>query len=85
MQSHRITGGGGVQLHVVEAGNTRGRPIVFIHGFSQCSLAWSRQLDSALAADHRLVAVDLRGHGRSDKPSDGYGDSKLWADDSLCP
>jgi len=81
MQSHRITGGGGVQLHVVEAGNTRGRPIVFIHGFSQCRLAWSRQLDSALAEDHRLVAVDLRGHGLSDKPPDGYGDSRLWADD----
>jgi len=81
MESRRITGGGGAQLHVVEAGNTRGRPIVFIHGFSQCWLAWSRQLNSALADDHRLVAVDLRGHGLSDKPSDGYGDSRLWADD----
>ena len=81
MQSQRITGGGGAQLHVVEAGNARGRPIVFIHGFSQCRLAWSRQLNSALAEDHRLVAVDLRGHGLSDKPPDGYGDSRLWADD----
>ena len=27
MQSQRITGGGGAQLHVVEAGNARGRPI----------------------------------------------------------
>ena len=81
MESRRITGGGGVQLHVVEAGNTRGRPIVFIHGFSQCWLTWSRQLNSALADDHHLVAVDLRGHGLSDKPSDGYGDSRLWADD----
>ena len=81
MKSHKVAGGGGLQLHVVEAGNTRGRPILFIHGFSQCRLAWSRQLNSALAEDHRLVAVDLRGHGLSDKPSDGYGDSKLWADD----
>ncbi len=81
MESRRITGGGGAKLHVVEAGNTRGRPIVFIHGFSQCWLAWSRQLNSALADDHRLVAVDLRGHGLSDKPADGYSDSRLWADD----
>jgi pimeloyl-ACP methyl ester carboxylesterase len=81
MDRQRIIGAGGVQLHVVETGNTRGRPILFIHGFSQCSLAWSRQLNSALADDHRLVAVDLRGHGLSDKPSDGYGDSRLWADD----
>jgi pimeloyl-ACP methyl ester carboxylesterase len=81
MKSHSITGGGGIQLHVVEAGNTRGRPILFLHGFSQCWLAWSRQLNSSLAEDHRLVAEDLRGHGRSDKPSDGYGDSRVWADD----
>ena len=81
MKTHRITGGGGVQLHVVEAGNPGGRPILFIHGISQSCLAWSRQLDSELARDHRLIAMDLRGHGLSDKPRDAYGDSRLWADD----
>jgi non-heme chloroperoxidase len=78
---HRIIGGGGVQLHVVEAGNPKGRPILFIHGFSQCSLAWNRQFNSRLARDYRLVAMDIRGHGSSDQPRDAYGDSKLWADD----
>ena len=58
MKTHRIAGGGGVQLHVVEAGNPDGRPILFLHGFSQSCLAWSRQLDSELARDHRLVAMD---------------------------
>jgi non-heme chloroperoxidase len=81
MTSHQITGGGGTRLHVVETGNPQGQPILFIHGFSQCGLSWSRQLDSDLARDHRLVAMDLRGHGQSDKPRDAYGDSKLWADD----
>ena len=81
MKTHRIAGGGGVRLHVIEAGNPGGRSILFIHGFSQSSLAWSRQLDSELARDHRLVAMDLRGHGLSDKPRDAYGDSRLWADD----
>jgi len=81
MTTHRITGGGGTQLHVVETGNPQGRPILFIHGFSQCGRAWSRQLESDLAGHHRLVAMDLRGHGQSDKPRDAYGDSKLWADD----
>jgi pimeloyl-ACP methyl ester carboxylesterase len=81
MKTHKVAGGGGVQLHVVETGNPRGRPILFIHGFSQCSLAWSRQLGSDLARDHRLVAMDLRGHGLSEKPRDAYGDSRLWADD----
>ena len=81
MKSYKVTGGGGVELHVVETGNPRGRPILFLHGFSQCSLVWSKQLESDLAGSHRLVAMDLRGHGESAKPPEGYTDSKLWADD----
>ena len=81
MKTHRITGGGGCQLHVVETGSPKGRPILFIHGFSECWLAWRRQLNSDLADDYRLVAMDLRGHGLSDKPREAYNDSKLWADD----
>ena len=38
-------------------------------------------MDSELAANYRLVAMDMRGHGLSDKPRDSYNDSKLWADD----
>ncbi|MFN2510588.1 MAG: alpha/beta fold hydrolase [Pyrinomonadaceae bacterium] len=81
MKSHKIKGGGGLQLHLVETGNSSGRPIIFIHGFSQCWLAWSRQMNSDLADDYRLIAMDIRGHGLSDKPREGYSDSKLWADD----
>jgi non-heme chloroperoxidase len=81
MKSHTITGGGGIQLHLVETGNASGRPILFIHGLSQCWLAWNRQLRSDLADGFRLIAMDLRGHGLSDKPREGYADSRLWADD----
>jgi len=81
MKSHQITGGEGARLHLVETGNPSGRPILFIHGFSQCCLAWNRQLHSDLGDRYRLVAMDLRGHGLSDKPREGYGDSKRWADD----
>jgi non-heme chloroperoxidase len=81
MQAHTITGGGGIRLHVDETGNPNGRPILFIHGFSQCRLAWSKQMMSDLAHDFRLVAIDLRGHGLSEKPRDAYGDARLWADD----
>ena len=81
MTSHYIVGGGGTRLHVLETGNPNGQPILFIHGFSQCGLCWGRQLNSDLATDHRLVAMDMRGHGQSDKPRDAYADSKLWADD----
>jgi pimeloyl-ACP methyl ester carboxylesterase len=76
-----VTGGGGVQLHVVEGGNPQGRPIVFIHGISSCWLTWSRQMSSDLAEEFRLIAMDLRGHGLSERPRDGYSDSRLWADD----
>jgi pimeloyl-ACP methyl ester carboxylesterase len=38
-------------------------------------------MSSNLADDYRLVAMDLRGHGLSDKPREGYADSRLWADD----
>src|SRR5713226_2184646 len=81
MKSHQVTGGGDIRLHIVDTGNSRGRPILFIHGFSQCWLAWSRQMRSDLADDYRLVAMDMRGHGLSDKPREGYTDSRLWADD----
>ena len=91
MKNHKIVGGGGIQFHLVETdnaetgnaetGNSSGRPILFIHGFSQCWRTWDRQMNSDLANDHRLVAMDMRGHGLSDKPRDAYADSKLWADD----
>ena len=81
MKHHTIIGGGGTKLHAVETGNPQGQTMLFIPGFSQCWLAWSRQLNSDLANDFRLVAVDPRGHGLSDKPKDAYGDSQLWADD----
>src|SRR2546423_1463923 len=81
MKFHKVTGGGGTQLNVIESGNATGRPILYVHGLSQCWLQWSRQLNSDLAPDHRLVAMDMRGHGLSDKPLAGYEDSELWADD----
>jgi len=36
---------------------------------------------SDLAPRYRLVAMDLRGHGSSERPRDGYDDSRLWAAD----
>lgn len=38
-------------------------------------------MNSSLGQEHRLVALDLRGHGLSEKPRGGYDDSTLWADD----
>lgn len=81
MRTHTITGGGGTRLYAVEGGNPEGWPILFIHGFSQCALTWRRQMQSELETEFRLVAMDLRGHGLSEKPVGAYADGKLWADD----
>jgi pimeloyl-ACP methyl ester carboxylesterase len=80
---HQVRGGGGVRLHVREWGNAGGPPILFIHGWSQNHLCWSRQYESALAGEFRLVAFDLRGHGMSEMPlePEHYADGRLWADD----
>src|SRR4029078_7184045 len=81
IEHHMVTGGGGARLHVVETGNPGGRPLVFLHGFSQSLLASHAQMCSTLADDYRLVALDLRGHGRSDKPAAVYAETALWAED----
>jgi non-heme chloroperoxidase len=81
MRTHHIEGAGGVDIRVDETGEPSGRPVLFIHGISQCRLAWRRQLASGLGRELRLVAMDLRGHGGSGRPGDGYGDSAVWAGD----
>ena len=80
---HTVTSTDGVQLHVEESGNRAGRAILFLHGFAQCGLCWARQVDSEALASFRLVTMDLRGHGRSTKPSaqEAYTRSTSWADD----
>jgi pimeloyl-ACP methyl ester carboxylesterase len=47
-----------------------GQPIVLIHGNSCSARAFSRQLEGRLGASHRLVAIDLMGHGRSANAGD---------------
>jgi non-heme chloroperoxidase len=81
--THSVEGGGGVRLHVVEWGRGDAPPILFVHGWSQSHLCWARQVESPLAGAYRLVALDLRGHGMSEKPAAeaAYGEARLWADD----
>jgi pimeloyl-ACP methyl ester carboxylesterase len=64
----------GVKIRYVDAG--RGEPVVLIHGFSSTLDAnWgATKVIDALAKDFRVVALDCRGHGKSDKPhAAGYG------------
>ncbi len=61
--------GGDVQVR--EEGDPEGSPIVLLHCYS-CSLHWWDGLASILARDHRVIRIDLLGHGGSQKPSSGY-------------
>ena len=72
-----VTTNDGVRLHYEEAGS--GDPLVLIHGWSQSAAMFKHQLDG-LGDRHRVIALDLRGHGESDKPDHGYRLSRLAKD-----
>ncbi len=78
-----IKGAGGVDIAVYEAGNPSGPALLFIHGFSQAALSWQRQMESDLAKKYRLVALDMRGHGASGKPTEptAYDHAEPFAGD----
>jgi len=61
--------GGTVCWHFVEAGE--GEPVVFLHGFPDSWYAWHRQIE-VLARDYRVIAVDLKGFGQSEKGPGDY-------------
>jgi pimeloyl-ACP methyl ester carboxylesterase len=71
------TASDGISLHYVDHApdptDAPGRVLVALHGFgtdSRINFVRSGLLDSLLAAGHRVVMPDARGHGSSDKPSD---------------
>lgn len=61
--------GGDVQ--VVEHGPRGAEPIVLLHCYT-CAGDWWDRITPALAKTHRVVAIDLLGHGGSEKPGSGY-------------
>src|SRR3954451_19105257 len=61
----------GGDLQVAEHGSRSGSPIVLIHCYT-CAMDWWDGMVPLLESDHRIVLVDLLGHGGSEKPSDGY-------------
>jgi pimeloyl-ACP methyl ester carboxylesterase len=61
--------GGAVQ--VLERGPRDGSPIVLLHCYT-CAVDWWDGMLPALSRRHRVVAIDLRGHGGSEKPETGY-------------
>ncbi len=84
----RLPGIGGVQLHaLVWTGGDR-LPVLLVHGLASNCRTWEAAGERLHRLGHPVAAVDLRGHGRSDKPDGGYdfatmGDDLVVAMDAL--
>lgn len=57
------------QLHYEEYGH--GAPVLLVHGLGSSTRDWEYQIPE-LARHYRVIALDVRGHGRSDKPRERY-------------
>jgi pimeloyl-ACP methyl ester carboxylesterase len=67
----RILDLAGAKMQVVEHGPVGAGPIVLIHCFT-CAIDWWDSMTPMLDRHHRVIAIDLLGHGGSEKPSSGY-------------
>ena len=64
---HRIVASNGIRLHAVECGE--GPTVLMVHGFPESWYSWRHQLPALAEAGYRGVALDVRGYGRSSKPT----------------
>lgn len=76
-QSKWLTTGDGVRLHYLEAGS--GPTLLMVPGWSQTAEQFRYQIEG-LSGRYRVIALDMRGHGESDKPAFGYRISRLAMD-----
>ncbi|MDE3206206.1 MAG: alpha/beta hydrolase [Acidobacteriota bacterium] len=67
---HEIAAADGGSVHLVERG--AGRPLLLIHGITLQARAWAPQFH-LMADRYRVMALDVRGHGRSVGGRDGLG------------
>ncbi|MEU2718128.1 alpha/beta hydrolase [Streptomyces sp. NPDC007205] len=80
VSTHRLVPSPAGRLHLVEQGC--GPLVLLVHGFPESWYSWRHQLPALAAAGYRAVAVDVRGYGRSAKPTavDAYRMLDLVAD-----
>ena len=76
-RSGHFTTSDGVELHYLEAG--AGPTLVLVPGWTMPAWMWEHQLRH-FASMHRVVALDPRGHGRSEKVAHGYYSSRRGQD-----
>jgi haloalkane dehalogenase len=63
------TEGGELRLHYVDEGPRKAAPILLLHGEPSWSYLYRKMIPALVAAGHRVIAPDLIGFGRSDKPA----------------
>jgi len=71
----------GIRLYCMEAGPDDGPPVLLLHGFPELAYSWRQQLADLGAAGYHVIAPDLPGYGRSDKPDVTYDCD--WIDATL--
>jgi pimeloyl-ACP methyl ester carboxylesterase len=76
---HEWIDAGDLRTHVALAGPEDGPPLLLVHGWPQHWWAW-RKVIPALAQRYRVICPDLRGHGWTDAPADGYDKEQLATD-----
>jgi len=69
------------RLMAFDGGSPEGSPVVFLHGLGFSSAVWRKQFASAALGGHRLIALDLRGHGASGLDSSDNFDADMWIAD----
>jgi pimeloyl-ACP methyl ester carboxylesterase len=62
----------GIRLWCMEAGPADGPLVLLLHGFPELAYSWRHQVEHLAAAGFHVVAPDLPGYGRSDKPDVTY-------------
>jgi pimeloyl-ACP methyl ester carboxylesterase len=62
----------GVRLYCLEAGPPDGLGVLLLHGFPELAYSWRAQVEALGAAGYHVIAPDLPGYGRSDKPDVTY-------------
>ena len=60
----------GLTVRIIEIGSVTAPPVVFIHGWGESAYVFSHNLRPIADAGFRAIAIDLKGHGLSDKPID---------------
>lgn len=58
----------GLRMHYVDEGSTDADPVLLLHGEPSWSYLYRKMIPPLAAAGHRVIAPDLIGFGKSDKP-----------------